>query len=466
MQQIVVAEHAMAQVVANICRHSRVALVVGNRRVHARRMSVPERLLQNPVGGVQTIGSADGYLNEVQVAAFIREQFARADLDGKRVCLIVPDDTRSCPMPTLLPLIYEAVAPRAKELVALIALGTHAAMTDEAINAFFANGQDVRTLYPKMQFVNHEWWKPETFSHLGTVSSAQMREISVGRLDEPVDVRINKLATEADVSIVIGPVFPHEVVGFSGGAKYFMPGIAGKEIINVSHWLGALISSATIIGTPGITPVRALINEAVGRVPCEVLALCLVVQSGPGNLHAMSFGGAHPAWEAAAAISSGTHITYLDQPVKQVLSIIPKKYQDIWVAAKGMYKVEPVIADGGEVIIYAPHVTEFAYSHPELAEIGYHCMPYFTEQWGKFKDFPGGLLAHSTHLRGQGTYSEADGERCRITVTLATGISEERTRAMNLNYRDPATIDIDAFPKDSAEHLFVPHAGEMLFRLR
>jgi nickel-dependent lactate racemase len=429
-------------------------------------MHVPERLMRNPDGGVHSVGSAQGFLDPATIEDFIAEELARIDVDGKRVCLIVPDDTRSCPMPQLLPLVYRALAPRASELTALVALGTHAAMDEAGINAFFAAGQDVGSLYPKMRFVNHEWWKPETFSHLGTVTTSQIKEISEGRLETPVDVRINRIANEADVSIVLGPVFPHEVVGFSGGAKYFMPGIAGKEIINTSHWLGALISSATIIGTPGITPVRALINEAVGRVECEVYALCLVVQSGPGNLHAMSFGAAHPAWEAAAAISSGTHITYLDRPVKQVLSIIPSRYHDIWTAAKGMYKVEPAIADGGEVIIYAPHVTEFAQSHPELAEIGYHCMPYFTEQWEKFKDFPGGLLAHSTHLRGQGTYSEAEGERCRITVTLATGISEAETWAMNLNYRDPASIDIDAFPKDDPDYLFVPHAGEMLFRLR
>ncbi len=429
-------------------------------------MQVPQKLMKNPDGGVAAIGSAQGYLPADEVAAFVREQLGRIDVDGKRVVLILPDDTRSCPLPVLLPLIYQALEPRVSSLTALIALGTHAAMTPDAINAFFAAGEDVKALYPRMDFVNHEWWKPETFAHLGDVTPEQLKEISEGRLDYAVPVEINKIAHEADVSIVVGPVFPHEVVGFSGGAKYFMPGIAGHEIIDASHWLGALISSATIIGSPGITPVRALINEAVGRVNCEVFALCLVVQSGPGNLHAMAFGGAHPAWEAAAAISSGTHITYLDKPVKQVLSVIPSRYQDIWTAAKGMYKVEPAIADGGEVIIYAPHVKEFAFSHPELEQIGYHCMPFFTEQWDEYGHFPGGLLAHSTHLRGQGTFSREAGEQCRITVTLATGISEERCRAMNLNYADPATLDIDAFPKNDPDYLFVPHAGEMLFRLK
>ena len=441
-------------------------LVAAMPPAHALRMQVPATLMRNPDGGVATIGSAVGYLDPQAVEAFVREQLARIDVDGKRVCLIVPDDTRSCPMPTLLPIVYEALADRASELVALIALGTHAAMGDEAINRFFAAGADVREVYPRMRFVNHAWWDHDAFADLGEVSAAQLREISEGRLDYSVPIEINRIANEADVSIVVGPVFPHEVVGFSGGAKYFMPGVAGHEIIDASHWLGALISSAAIIGTSGITPVRALINEVVGRVACEVYALCLVVQSGPGNLHAMSFGGAHPAWEAAAAISSGTHITYLDRPVHSVLSIIPSRYQDIWTAAKGMYKVEPAIADGGEVVIYAPHVTEFAFSHPELEQIGYHCMPFFTEQWEQYRHFPGGLLAHSTHLRGQGTFSREAGEHCRITVTLATGISEERCRAMNLNYRDPASIDIDAFPKDDPDYLFVPHAGEMLFRVR
>ena len=429
-------------------------------------MQVPVKLMKNPEGGVHTIGSAEGYLSPDQVKAFLEAEFARIDVDGKNVCLLVPDDTRSCPLPQLLPIVYAALAPRAAKLTALIALGTHAAMSDEAINKFFAAGEDVKALWPKLEFVNHEWWKHETFANLGDVTAPQLKEISEGRLDYSVPIEINKIATDADVTIVLGPVFPHEVVGFSGGAKYFMPGVAGHEIIDASHWLGALISSATIIGSPGITPVRALINEAVGRVRCEVFALCMVVQSGPGNLHAMSFGSAHGAWEAASAISSGTHITYLDRPVKQVLSIMGTKYQDIWTAAKGMYKVEPAIADGGEVIIYAPHVKEFAFSHPELEQIGYHCMPFFIEQWDKYGHFPGGLLAHSTHLRGQGTYSAEAGEQCRITVTLATGISEERCRAMNLNYLDPATLDIDAFPKDDPDYLYIPHAGEMLFRLK
>ena len=56
-------------------------------------------------------------------------------------------------------------------------------------------------------------------------------------------------------------MFPHEVVGFSGGNKYLFPGIAGPEIINFTHWLGALITNYDVIGA-GYTPVRAVIDRA------------------------------------------------------------------------------------------------------------------------------------------------------------------------------------------------------------
>ena len=135
----------------------------------------------------------------------------------------------------------------------------------------------------------------------------------------------------------------------------------------------------------------------------------------------MSFGDPEVAWAACAAVSAQTHIRYLDRPVRRVVSLIPEKYDDMWTAAKGFYKVEPVVADGGEVIIYAPHITQISAMHPEINEIGYHCRDYFTAQWDRFSHLHWGVLAHSTHLRGAGTYDDVHGERLRVTVTLATG---------------------------------------------
>ncbi|MDQ8702553.1 lactate racemase domain-containing protein [Streptomyces sp. LHD-70] len=412
------------------------------------------------------IGGPDTVLTDAQVAEFVTEQLSGADLDGQSVCVVVPDATRSCPLPLLLSAVHGALAGRVSRLTVLIALGTHAAMGEVQLARHLGYPEgDLAARYPGMTVLNHEWWDPETFASLGTISADRIGELSGGLLRHAVDVRLNRAVVDHDATLVLGPVFPHEVVGFSGGNKYFFPGVAGADIIDLSHWLGALITSADIIGTRGITPVRALINEAAGLIPGRRLALCVVAQSGSGALHSASFGTPEAAWAAAADVSAETHVRYLEAPVKRVLSIMPDKYEDIWTAAKGFYKLEPVVADGGEVILYAPHVTTISEMHPEIAEIGYHCRDYFTKQWDRFKDLHWGVLAHSTHLRGAGTYDEETGERLRVTVTLATGIPEEVVRGANLNHLDPDSVDIAAYEADP-DTMVVPQAGEVLYRLR
>jgi nickel-dependent lactate racemase len=182
------------------------------------------------------------------------------------------------------------------------------------------------------------------------------------------------------------------------------------------------------------------------------------------RLHAVSFGDTRAAWASAAEVCAATHVTYLDAPVRRVLSVVPAMYDEIWTAAKGFYKVEPVVADGGEVILYAPHVTTLSSTHPEIYEIGYHCRDYFTAQWDRFAAIPWGVLAHSTHLRGAGTYDPASGEeRLRVRVTLATAIPEDVCHAANLGYLDPLLVEPLRHDPDT---LVVPRAGETLFRLR
>jgi nickel-dependent lactate racemase len=413
------------------------------------------------------IGGVGAHLEADQVHDFVLAQLLAADLDGKRVCLVVPDGTRTCPLPLLLRAAHEALAGRASEVTVVIALGTHQGMSEDhlARHLGYQPGESAQT-YPGWRIVNHESWLPETFTTLGTISADRLAELTGGLLtDTPVAVRINRHVAEADVAIVVGPVFPHEVVGFSGGNKYFFPGVSGQELIDLSHWVGALITSAQMIGTPGITPVRALINEAATMIPAERLALCLVVASGTDTLHAAAFGAPEDAWAACADISAETHVSYREAPVHRVLSIMPEKYEDIWTAAKGFYKLEPIVADGGEVIIYAPHITQVSVMHPHINEIGYHNRDYFLGQWDRFKDQPWGDLAHSTHLRGQGTWDREHGEQNRVTVTLATGIPEEVVRSVNLNYLDPAEVDIAAYEADP-DTFVEPHAGEVLYRLR
>jgi nickel-dependent lactate racemase len=405
------------------------------------------------------IGAAGRILTDTEVRAFVAARLAEEDLAGRRVCVIVPDATRSCPLPLLLAAVHEALHGRAAAVTVLIALGTHAPMTPAQLDKHLGGP------YPGFEVRNHEWWRPEALVSLGGIAAERVAQLSDGRMRQSIDVTLNRAVVEHDVCLVIGPVFPHEVVGFSGGNKYFVPGVAGQEIIDFSHWLGALISSAEIIGTRGVTPVRALIDEAAAMIPARRLALCLVVQSGSGALHAAAFGPPERAWAACADVSAETHVRYLDAPVRRVLSITPEKYDDMWTGAKGFYKVEPIVADGGQVIVYAPHITRISAMHPEIEQLGYHCRDYFVKQWDRFSDHHWGVLAHSTHLRGAGSWDPVAGERPRVTVTLATGIPEAVVRAANLDYLDPAAVDVEALAADP-ETFVVPQAGEVLFRLR
>ncbi len=410
-------------------------------------------------------GSPQRNLSDDEMRSIIREGLATLPIDGKRVLVIIPDGTRMMPMPKMFELLREWIGPRAAALDFLVALGTHQPMTDAQLSRLVGrtvtNGHVDQT-----RIFNHEWSDPACFARVGVIPAEDIRRISGGLMAQDVPVSLNKRIFDYDQLIVCGPVFPHEVVGFSGGNKYFFPGIAGPEIINFTHWLGALMTSSQIIGA-GYTPVRAVIDRAAGMISIPKACLALVVRE--SGLVGLFTGSPEEAWQAAADLSAQVHIQFVEKPLQRVLSIMPEMYDDLWTAAKGMYKMEPAIADGGEVVIYAPHVTEVSYTHGRLLdEIGYHCRDYFMKQWDRFKEYPGGVLAHSTHVKGLGEFDAATGiETPRIRVTLATGIPEDRCRRINLGYLDPRLIDLREWQGREAEGILaVPRAGEMLYRLK
>jgi lactate racemase len=411
------------------------------------------------------LGFQDRYLSEAEVKSVTDAFFKAHDLSGKRVLIIVPDGTRTMPLPLFFNCFFEALQGKVARQDYLVALGTHSPMSEEALCRHLGIAPEERQgKYAEIGIFNHRWDLPDTFVTVGNISKAETLDLSNGMLSMDLPVRVNKLVLDYDLLLVCGPVFPHEVAGFSGGNKYFFPGISGPEVINFTHWLGALITNFEIIGTQ-YTPVRAVITKAASFIPTPKLFVCAVTKS--EGICGVYAGEADESWSSAADLSSQVHVKYVDHPYRQVLSVMPHLYDDIWTGAKGMYKMEPVIADGGEVIIYAPHITEISYTHGKvLDEVGYHVRDYFAKQWDHFKGYPWGVLAHSTHLRGMGTFENGI-EKPRIQVTLATGISPERCAKVNLGYRDPATIHPEEFANREAEGiLLVPHAGETLYRLK
>jgi len=387
---------------------------------------------------------------------------------NQRVLVLIPDHTRSLPLPFLFRSIVD-ILHDAKQIDFMVALGTHPPLSDENLNKLVGISAEERaSTFKHIGLLNHMWNNPSALTSLGHIEQAEIKQI-VGKhwhssLPNEVNIYINKAALAYDHIIILGPTFPHEVAGFSGGAKYLFPGISGADMINATHWLGAL---AGVVGTIGIkdTPVRAMIHAAAARLKTPITLIAMVIE-GKG-LSGLFIGDHVSAWSEAAELSAERHIRWCEKPYQRVLSCAPSMYDELWTGAKAMYKLEPAVAIGGEVVIYAPHLDVVSHVHGRyIYEIGYHILPYFLNDWERFKNIPLGVLAHSTHLRGSGVMENGI-EKPNVKVTLASKISAEDCARLNLGYLDPAQVNVNEW-KDREEDgvLYVPKAGEILYRLR
>jgi len=399
-----------------------------------------------------------------QVADVIAKACPPEAYRGRRVLLIVPDGTRTAPVGLLFQTLHRQIAAVTKAFDVMIALGTHQPMSEPAIcERLEISPAQREDTFQRVRFFNHAWNDSGALRKIGVIPSDEIKALTDGLFAMEVPVEISRQIFDYDQIIIVGPVFPHEVVGFSGGNKYLFPGVAGPEILNFFHWLGAVVTNPMIIGNKW-TPVRKVVDRAGAMVQVDKLCICMVVEG--KNLAGLFAGTPETAWDAASELSRQLHITRKEKPFHTILSCAPKMYDELWTGGKCMYKLEPVLADGGELIIYAPHIKDVCIAHGAVIEaVGYHCRDYFLKQWDKFKHYPWGVLAHSTHVRGIGVFENGE-ERCRAQVTLATGIPPDTCRRINLGYRNPKSIRAEDYANREDEGvLLVPKAGEMLFQL-
>lgn len=409
-------------------------------------------------------GFSDRFLTEDEAREILRQGVEQAGVHGKRVLLILPDSTRSGPIPLCFRTLADLMLGQVARLDVLIALGTHAPMDEERIFRHLGiTAEERATRYATVGLFNHDYQSGLTL--LGTIPEREIADLSNDMLREDLPVEINTRVLDYDHLMICGPVFPHEIVGFSGGNKYFYPGISGPSVIDVSHWLGALLTNLWTIGRQE-TPVREMLNRAAALIPAEKSCFSMVVV-GHHDLAGLFWGTPEQSQAAAAEISARVNIRWMDRPFHTVISVMPDLYDDIWTASKGMYKLEPVVSDGGTVIIYAPHIDEISYTHGAVLDrIGYHVRDYYLAQMERYDGVSRGVMTHATLVKGAGTY-EGGIERARINVVLATGISRERCERVNLGYLDPDGLELSEWvDREDEGILLVPRAGEMLHRLK
>jgi len=406
-----------------------------------------------------------GALSTEEIRTICSEGLADVPLDGKRILVLIPDYTRHAPLDLFFRIFYDEIGTRVRALDYLIASGTHVPMPyDQTLTMLKLSASDHQQKYGKVRFFSHDYKDRASLTSIGTISPDEFHDLSGGHLREEVNITMNRLVLEYDQIFIVSPIVPHETAGFSGGNKYFFPGIAGLELVQLFHWVGALITNPDINGVKH-NPVRAIIERAAAFLTVPHFSFCFAV--GNQGLACLYVGDTWEAWEKTADCSARIHIVYRQKPLKQVLGLAPKIYDDVWVGGKVMYKTEPVMAEGGEVIIYAPHIKEVSFVHGEaIKRIGYHVRDYFVNQWDRFKSESKLILAHSTNVRGIGTFLDGV-ERPRVRVSLATSIPEDVCKAINLEFRDYRTIDVEEWrANQDEEHIVIDKAGQDLYRLK
>lgn len=386
---------------------------------------------------------------------------------GERVLAIIPDKTRDDNTDLLFPIATEFLARRGVAAFdALVAQGTHPPMSEAQKLAKIGAKSFAGHLF------DHRWDVPEELNTLGELSAETVRELTGGLIDHAVWVTINKLLAPGvyDVVVIFGATVPHEVAGFAGGAKYFFPGVAGPDLTHTTHWLGALAGIENIIGEVE-TPTRKLIEAAGDLIPARVISLNSVVsRDANGELvtYALFTGDFREAFRRAAEVSRQVHIRYTNRKYQTVVALLDSHYDEMWVGGKASYKLGAVIEDGGELIIYAPHLTKISETHGALIEkYGYAPLEVVRDMLGASAELRENLCiaAHLAHVAYAGRTDEHGRVVPRYRITMATGLDEETCSQVNLGYLDHHTLDVGAL-SSQPDTLVVKDAGRDLYKAK
>ena len=205
---------------------------------------------------VSLLLTSGSYLTAAEVRELIAKVCPADHYRGKKVLLLVPDATRTCPLGMFFAGIFDQIGGVTAALDVMVALGTHPPMSDEAICRRLEISTDERcNRYGPVRFLNHAWDNRTELRTIGRITADEIEVLSDGLFSMDVAITVNRRLFDYDQIIIIGPVFPHEVIGFSGGNKYLFPGVSGPEVLNFFHWLGAVVTNPMIIGNK-YTPVR------------------------------------------------------------------------------------------------------------------------------------------------------------------------------------------------------------------
>ena len=338
----------------------------------------------------------------------------------------------------------------------LPAIGTHTPMSPEQLEHMFGE-------VPRHLFRVHNW--RTDIETLGEIPAEFIREVSQGQLDFAWPAQVNKLISRGgfDLILSIGQVVPHEVMGMANYTKNILIGTGGRDGIDRSHYLSAVIGLENIMGRAE-NPVRSVLNLAADRylrhLPI-VYVLTVVGRSADGRLavRGLFIGDDAECFHRAAELSVKVNIEAIDEPImKAVVYLDPHEYHSTWIGNKAVYRTRMALADDAELIILAPGVREFGEDKTIdglIRKYGYRGTPATLKAVKENADLAAGLgaAAHLIHASSEG----------RFVITWCAGnLSREEIESVGFRYGDLATMQ-DRYDPAKLHHGFNIVQGERIF---
>jgi nickel-dependent lactate racemase len=344
-----------------------------------------------------------------------------------KVLILPPDHTRLNSMAgPITAMVYERLTGEGAQVDILPTLGTHNPMTEAQLRMMFGDS------IPLSAFKVHDWRNEVV--RKGLVDGAMLAELSAGKVDYTVGVEVNKMLFDGyDLILSIGQVVPHEVVGMANYTKNIVVGAGGSDIINKSHFLGAVAGIENILGQTD-SPVRRLFNHAVetylSELPITYMLTVMEQDYDTREMHMRGFyaGDDVAVFEEACKLARDVNITLLDrEPKKVVVYLDPHEFQSTWLGNKAVYRTRMAIADDGELIVLAPALKEFG-EDPTIDKLirkfGYCGTPATLKHVEEDEELRNnlGAAAHLIHGSSEGRFS--------ITYCPGDGVTLDEVRSV------------------------------------
>lgn len=389
-------------------------------------------------------GSPDTIIDESRARSHVQALLAQLRQRGalNRVLILPPDMTRLHSWAGFLTCELFEQLHRNADVAILPAVGTHLPMSSDELTHMFPG-------VPHSAFHVHDW--RNGVRQIGEVPASFVKDVSEGKLDFSIKVELDRMLLDAkwDAIISVGQLVPHEVIGIANHAKNVFVGVGGSDLINKSHWLGAVYGIERIMGRAD-TPVRAVLDYAskhlASHLPIVYLLTVRARASRGGELvtRGLYAGDDRACFERGAALCREVNLDRLQKaPKKVVVYLDPLEYKSTWLGNKAVYRTRMAIADGGELIVLAPGVRTFgedATIDKLIRKFGYRGTP---ATLGAVRAHPelAANLSASAHL----IHGSSEG---RFKITYCPGhLTQAEIEGVGFRYGDLATMTDRYNPK-------------------